>query len=129
MAYKHEQVMQAQHEVLTNARAAAVARYEAARGVEDDAETMDAADRILDCDAKLAALGRIAQNHVAGTQAAQPQSRYGLSPEEQSIAHASFVDRKDMDPMSLEERERVYAIQKNKLRAMKANGTYSDQKG
>ena len=129
MAYDHRQVLQAQHELLTSQRAQHLAQYEASRLVEDDAQTMESADRILEADAKLAALGRIAQNYNAGQQSAPQQSQFGLSQSEREIAHASFPDRHDMPPMSLEERERAYAMQKNKLRQMKANGTYSDQKG
>jgi hypothetical protein len=127
VAYDHKQVIEAQYELLTQQRAQQLARYEAARLAEDDQETMDAADRILENDHKLHALGRVANNYVAGQQAAPQQSKYGLSATEREWAHAAFVDRKDMPRMSDDDKEREYSIQKNKLRQMRANGTYSDR--
>jgi hypothetical protein len=92
MAYKHEDVMRAQHEVLTMQRAQNLARYEAARLAEDDAETMDAADRIIEAEHKLAALNRIASNYTAEQQqqaGQQQRSRFGLTPEEQDCPSAT----------------------------------------
>src|SRR6202035_3088480 len=105
----------AQFQNIDAAQAQAAAELEAARHAEDPDRVNAAANAILNLDLQRNALAQRA-NNFNGQQAAQPQSRYGLSPEEQEIAHATFVDRKDMPPMSLEDRERVYAIQKNKYR-------------
>jgi hypothetical protein len=114
MAYKHENVTRAQHELLTSQRAQQLARYEAARQVEDDAETMDAADQILQADHKLAALNRITNNHVAGQQqqTGQQRNRFGLTPEEQEIARMLPNRHKDYprEPfLTHDQKEQIYA--------------------
>jgi hypothetical protein len=124
VAYKHEDVMRAQHELLTAQKAQQLARYEAARLVEDDAETMDAADQILQADHKLAALGRIANNYVAGQQqqAGQQRSRFGLTPAEQEIARLGPDKHKDYREangapqyLSDDQKEEIYVRQRDKL--------------
>jgi hypothetical protein len=129
MPFDHDQVVTAQFQQLAAARAKALGDYEASRLNDDSAGTMEAADRIVDADARLQSLNRIAQNLVADQQhqASRPVSKYGLSEEEKSVAHAALIDRKDLPPLSLEEREREYARNKNRLAAMRANGSYSDQ--
>jgi hypothetical protein len=126
MAYEHESVIKAQYQQLTADRAAAVAEYEAQRIAEDQYGTMSAADRILEADAKLAALNRIADTYVAGQQSAQPQNRYGLSKDEQEVAHGlASGDR----TMTNDQREQTYAENKQKLRHMRATGQYRDDQG
>jgi hypothetical protein len=51
-----------------------------------------------------------------------------LTPEEVAIARASIVDRPDMAPLTNAQKEYIYAQNKRKYQAMKANGTYSEQK-
>jgi hypothetical protein len=127
MAYSYDQIMSAQFQNIDAAQAEAAAELEAARHAEDPDRVNSAANAILHLDLQRNALAQRAQGYNAAQQSA-PANRYGLSREEQEIAHASFVDRKDMPPMSLEDRERQYTIQKNKYRAMIANGTYSNQR-
>ena len=50
-----------------------------------------------------------------------------LSAEEVDMAHRSFVDRPDMPRMSNTEKELEYLRQRNKYRAMLADGSYSEQ--
>jgi hypothetical protein len=52
-----------------------------------------------------------------------------LSPEEVQIARAAIIDRPDMPKMSNAQKEYLYLQQREKYRAMKADGTYSEQKG
>jgi len=127
MAYEYRDIIAAEFQNIDAAAAQALADLEAARHAEDPDRTIAAAGAIRRLHRERADLASLAQNYN-GQQAARPQSRYGLSPEEQEIAHASFVDRKDMPPMSLEDRERAYAVQKNKYHAMLANGSYSKQR-
>jgi hypothetical protein len=126
MAYDHKSVIEAQYQQLTADRAAAVAEYEAQRIAEDQYGTMSAADRILEADAKLAALNRIADTYVAGQQRAAPQNRYGLSKDEQEVAHGlASGDR----TMTNDQREQVYAQNRAKYQRMRASGEYRDDQG
>ena len=102
MPFDHDQVVTAQFQQLAAARAKALGDYEASRLNDDSAGTMEAADRIVDADARLQSLNRIAQNLVADQQhqASRPVSKYGLSEEEKSVAHAALIDRKDLPPLS-----------------------------
>src|SRR5258708_2725921 len=86
MPFDHEAVIRAQHQQLTAERARAYADYENGRQSEDEYTTMSAADRIVEVDAKLAALGNIANKYVASQQ--QPVgNKFGLNTDEQTIAH------------------------------------------
>ena len=126
MAYEHESVIKAQYQQLTADRAAAVAEYESGRVSEDEYTTMSAAHRILEADAKLAALNRIADTYVAGQQRAQPQNKYGLSKDEQEVAHGlASGDR----TMTNDQREQLYAQNRAKYHRMRASGEYRDDQG
>ena len=126
MAFKHDDVIAAQHQQLIADRAAAVATYEAGRVAEDQYETMAGADRILEADAKLAALNRIADTYVSAQQRAQPANRYGLSKDEQEVAHGlASGDR----TMTNDQREQTYAQNRARYRHMRATGQYRDDQG
>lgn len=56
-------------------------------------------------------------------------NRMTLSPEERDIAHRSFVDRPDLPKLSNEQREYIYAKNKLRYQEMKADGSYSEQRG
>jgi hypothetical protein len=127
VAYSYDQILRAHAQNIDAAQSQAAAELEAARHAEDADRVNAAADAILQLDLQRNALAQRAQGYNSAQQAV-PQSRYGLSAEEQEIAHASFTDRKDMPPMSLEDRERAYLVSKNKYRAMLANGSYSNQR-
>jgi hypothetical protein len=139
MAFKDEEVIRAQHEILTQQRAHQLARYHAAKLVEDGSETIDAANRIMEADDALARLDRAVQTYVVGQQqqaGQQQRSRFGLTPAEQEIARLGpdmHKDYRDADgaPRYLSDdlKEEIYVRQRDKLRAMKASGAYSDQKG
>ena len=64
---------------------------------------------------------------VSGKKASD--SKMTLSPEERDIARRSIIDRPDMPAMTNEQKEYIYAQNKRKYAQMKANGTYSEQKG
>ena len=125
MPFDHNQVLQAQFQQLASERARAYADYENGRLAEDEYSTMNAANLIVEADAKLAALNNIANNYVAAQQ--QPQgNRYGLNPDEVQIAHGIAGH----DPhITLEQRELVYAQNKQKLQHMRATGQYRDDQG
>ena len=126
MAYDHESVIKAQFVQLQADRAAAVAEYEAQRIAEDQYGTMSAADRILEMDSRVAALNRIADTYVAGQQRAQPQNKYGLSKDEQEVAHGlASGDR----TMTNDQREQLYAQNRAKYQRMRASGEYRDDQG
>jgi hypothetical protein len=127
MAYEYRDIINAQFQNIDAAQAQAAADLESARHAEDADRVNEAANVILQLDLQRNALRERAQGYNAAQQSA-PQNRYGLSQEEREIAHASFTDRKDMPPMSLEDRERAYAVSKNKYRSMLANGSYSNQR-
>jgi hypothetical protein len=62
------------------------------------------------------------------------QNKYGLSPQEREIAHASFGAIKDartgrMTDLSPEEKEEAYARNRAKYRGMIADGSYSNHQG
>lgn len=59
----------------------------------------------------------------------QSSNKMTLTPEEVAIARASIVDRPDLPPLTNAQKEYIYAQNKRKYQTMKANGTYSEQKG
>jgi hypothetical protein len=56
-------------------------------------------------------------------------SKMTLTPEEVDIARRSIIDRPDMPPLTNAQKEYIYAQNKRRYQTMKANGTYSEQKG
>jgi G:T/U-mismatch repair DNA glycosylase len=123
MAYSYEDIIKSQYEAKAAERAQALADLEAARINENAADTMYAADRIVDIDKSLSAIDRIA-NQYTRQQQQQPQgNKFGLTPAEVEVAHNSFSGA------SIEERERSYRENRDKLRRMRADGTYRDDQG
>ena len=53
----------------------------------------------------------------------------GSAQQERDIARRSIIDRPDMPPLTNAQKEYIYAQNKRKYAQMKANGTYSEQKG
>ena len=126
MPYTHEDVIRAQYDRLTSERARAAGDYEAARIDEDSHGVMNAADRIVEIDARIGALGRIADNYVAGQQRAQPTNKYGLSRDEVAIARGNGSG----DPrLTNDDRDRIYAEQKSRYQRMRQSGEYRDDQG
>ena len=126
MAYDHADVISAQFDRLTSERARAAGDYESARIDEDAYGVLSAADRIIEVDARIAALGQIANNFVAAQQQQQQGNRYGLSRDEVQIARGiSASDAK----LSDDDRQRIYAEQKGKYQHMRATGQYRDDQG
>jgi hypothetical protein len=122
MAYSYEDIIRSQYEAKAAEKAQALADLEAARLNENAVDTMAAADRIVEIDKSVGALDRIANQYVASQQ--QPQgNRFGLSPTEVEIAHNSFSGA------SKEEKERSYAMNRDRLRHMRATGQYRDDQG
>ncbi|EHR03225.1 hypothetical protein [Bradyrhizobium sp. WSM471] len=125
MSYDHKAVIEAQYNRLAAERAQAVYEYEAGRTAEDEYTTMDAAGRILELDAKAAALDKVASNLL--TQMQQPRGNaYGLSDDEVTIAKG--ISGGD-DRLTNEDRLKIYAQQKEKLRYQRATGQYRDDQG
>jgi hypothetical protein len=126
VAFKHDDIITAQFNKLTAERARAAGEYEEARLSEDADSVMYSADRITEIDAKIGALNQIANNFVAGQQRAQAQNRYGLSKDEQEVAHGlASGDRS----MTNDQREQVYAQNRAKYHRMRASGEYRDDQG
>jgi len=124
MPYDYGSIMQAQAQRIEADQAQAVADLEAARRNEDADGTMYAAGRILELDAQRAALDQRASQYLASQQQHQRQgNKYGLSPDELEIAHGAGGD------MSKEEKEELYARNRDKLRYTRATGQYRDDQG
>jgi len=124
--YDHADIIRAQFNKLTAERARAHGEYEEARLGEDADGVMYAADRIVEIDARIGALDRIA-NVYAGQQHQQQQgNRYGLSRDEVTIARGiGSGDAK----LSNDDREKLYAEQKARYQHMRATGQYRDDQG
>jgi hypothetical protein len=126
MAYDHADVIKAQYDRLTSERARAAGDYESARIDEDSHGVMSAADRIVEIDARIGALGQIANNYVAGQQRAQPTNKYGLSRDEVAVARSNGSG----DPrLTNDDRDRIYAEQKSRYQQMRRDGSYRDDQG
>jgi hypothetical protein len=126
MAFKHDDVITAQFNKLTAERARAAGEYEEARLSEDSDSVMYAADKIVEIDARIGALNRIADNFVAGQQRQQQANRYGLSADEVTIARGiGSGDAK----LSNDDRERIYAEQKGRYQQARRDGSYRDDQG
>jgi hypothetical protein len=126
VAYTHEDVIRAQYDRLTSERARAAGDYESARIDEDVHGVMSAADRIVEIDARIGALGQIANNYIAGQQRAQPTNKYGLSRDEIAIARGNGSG----DPrLTNDDRDRIYAEQKSRYQRMRSTGEYRDDQG
>jgi hypothetical protein len=126
MAFDNSAIIKAQYQQLQADRAQAYADLEAQRHAENEWGTMNAANAILEADAKLQALDRVANTYVAGQQQAAQGSRYGLSRDEVAIARGiGSGDPKLTD----DERQRIYAEQKGKYQHMRATGAYRDDQG
>jgi hypothetical protein len=59
----------------------------------------------------------------------QSSKQMTLTPEERAIARASIIDRPDLPPLTNEQKEYIYAKNKQKYKTQLANGTYQEQKG
>jgi hypothetical protein len=73
----------------------------------------------------------IAVNDAQQIQAARAATnRYGLSPEEVEVARKAYYDRNDgKTDLSNDQKEALYAHNKEKLRQMKATRQYDDTQG
>ena len=126
MAYSYAQILESQYESIDSEQSQAVADLEAARLAEDAWRTTNAANRILELDKTREALDRRAQGFVASQQAAQQGgNRFGLSETERSVAHNSFTAY----DMTKEQKEELYARNRQKYQHMKATGQYSVDQG
>jgi hypothetical protein len=126
VAYKHDDVIKAQFDRLAAERARVVGEYEEARLNENADSVMYAADQITAIDAKIGALNQIATAYVAGQQQAQPSNRHGLNKDQVEVAHGIAKG----DPkLTNDDREKLYAENRNKLSRMRASGEYADHQG
>jgi hypothetical protein len=133
--------------------------YQAAlgRGIPDDTESMDAAilagmfrereradqDKAPPAEAPPPAPSPLASRKSTSLPMSAPVSRavpsYAsgerrstsktLSPAEVQIARASIIDRPDMPKLTDAQKEYIYLQQREKYRAMKQDGSYSEQGG
>jgi hypothetical protein len=138
MPFEHDQVVSAQFQQLAAERARALGEYEASRLSDDADRTMIAADRILDADAKLQALERVA-NKLATSQQPAPlpgsddlshrdvslARHYGLTAQELGAAKSWTAD----SSMTDEAKVRSYVDNRQRLRQMRASGEYRDDQG
>ena len=138
MAFDHKDVIQAQYQQIAADRAAAVGSYESSRLNEDSDGTMSAANAIIEADARLAALNRIANNLTAGSRQAplageDEMSRsdaalarhYGLTGTQLAVAKGWTSDNR----MSDEAKVRTYIENTNRYRQARASGQYRDDQG
>jgi hypothetical protein len=119
MAFEHNAVIQAQWNQLAAERAQAVADYEAGRTAEDEYSTMSAANRLLDAEAKLTALDRVAGAYASQQQQHAQQQKYnphGLSRDELDVAKISGITGEQ------------YAHNKRRMQMMKDQGYWSQGK-
>jgi hypothetical protein len=130
MAYSYDQILNAQFENLDAASAQASADLESARHREDPHGVNEAANAILQLDLQRNALAVRARGFSAGQQQhaqEQPGSRYGLTPEQAEIARKSLVDRRDLPPMTDDQKYETYARNRAKYHGMLRDGSYSNQ--
>lgn len=126
MAFENDAIIRAQFQQLQADRAQAYADLEAQRHAENEFGTMNAANAILETDAKLAALERVANTYVSGQQRAQSQNRYGLSSDEIAIARGNGSG----DPrLTNDDRDRIYSEQKARYQQARRDGSYRDDQG
>jgi hypothetical protein len=125
VAYNYIDIMQNQLERIDTEAAQRAAELEAARIAEDAAGVDWAAREILRLDADRAQLAVRARDFDA-RQRAQPQRhKYGLSPDEIEVARNFTTDPK----LSNDDKEKLYAEQRNRYRQARANGSYRDDQG
>ena len=113
MAFEHRDIIKAQHDRLLSERARLLGELEAGRLNEDADATMYCADKIVEVDAKVAALNQIATAYVAGQQQAAPANKYGLNRDEVEVAKISGIS------------DEQYAKNKSKMETMKNQGYWS----
>ena len=126
MAYSYEEILQAQAGRLQAEQAQASADLEAARLAGDPDGVNIAADRILQIDLQMNALGGRARQFYSAQQSQPQGNKYGLSADEIELARGvASGDRR----MSNDERERLYAENKSRYQRMRATGEYRDDQG
>jgi hypothetical protein len=137
MAFKYEDLLIDQGQLLQAERAEAMADLEAARQTEDIVRCREAEARILKIDGDYERLERYANQFVARQQAApfygddvsardaQLAAKYGLSAQEIGVARNWTSDPKICD----DDKFREYAQQRNKYRYMRQTGQYRDDQG
>lgn len=125
MPINHDEIIRAQFDGLQLDRQRALNDYEASRLADDHAGVMYSADSLLQIDAKIAALDKIASGYVMAQQAPQG-NRYGLSADEVEIANGIAGN----DPhMTNDQRQALYAQQRQRLQFLRASGQYRDDQG
>lgn len=126
MPISHEDAIRADFDRLQFEKQRALADYEQARLCEDYDGVAHASITLREVEGHLHTLDRIASNYVMSRQQQQQGNRYGLSPDEVTIAHGIASN----DPnMTADQREALYAQQKQKLQFMRATGQYRDDQG
>lgn len=129
MAFKHDDVINAQFENLQAQRAEIGRDYEAARLSEDSDMVMHHANRYLQVEQQLAALDRIAGNWAGQQQQLRQQQQYnpyGLTKDEMDVART--IDGGN-PKLSDADRQRIYAENRARLQQMRRDGTYRDDQG
>jgi hypothetical protein len=132
MAFKYEDLIIDQSQQLQAERAEAMAELEAGRQTEDIVRCREAEKRILQIDNDHERLERYANQFVMRQQAQQPANQFGLSQAEIEVAHNSFGPIKRNGhyvDLSKDEKERLYAEQRNKYHYMRQTGQYRDDQG
>jgi hypothetical protein len=134
MPFTYQQIIESEYADLANEEAHAAAVLEQARITEDVDAIKIATDRIYTVDQKRHSLNTRVQRFQGQEQAAAPRSRFGLTPEEQEIARLIPDQHKDYrhsngapQYLSDDQKEEIYTRNRNKLRTMRANGSYSDR--
>lgn len=102
------------------------AAYQRAMLSGDVDEAARAASTMAGLRATVSQLNSMAQEAYAASAPRADANKYGLSPDEVTIARGLASNDRNM---SNDERERTYAEQKYKLQRMRADGTYRDDQG
>jgi lipase chaperone LimK len=123
MPYSYDEILSAQNDRINAEQAAATAELESARLNNDAYSVNAAANRILELDVQRNALAARANQYVARQQQSHG-NRYGLSQDERDVARGSFGDS-----MTTEEKERLYAANKQRYEAARMTGAYRDDNG
>jgi hypothetical protein len=126
MPFDYKDILIHQESRLQGQRAQALAELEASRVREDVEGVNMASDDILRIDRDLEELNRYASNYVRQNQVAAPRNKYNLSDDEVELAHGIAGNDHSL---TKEDRERIYAEQKQKLGHMRATGAYRDDQG
>jgi hypothetical protein len=138
MPFDHDEVVKAQFQQLAAARAKALGDYESARISDDGEATMQAADAILEADARLNALDRVARNLHRERQPAPMAGEDDLSHRDVALARKYGLSASEIGiakgwtstpGLTDEQKTAHYVEQRQRYQQARRDGTYRDDQG